>query len=100
MTTLTLNKGAMEFLGTASKARVQIREGGALRIRPTARKSGVNLPRGEKLVDVVRKGDTARIVVEGFEAPAGNLAIAKDKYGWAALAGSPARGAAAVKIAA
>lgn len=100
MTTLTLNRGALEFLGEANKARVQIREDGILRIRPTARKSGVNLPRGEKLVDVVRKGDTARIVVEGIDAPAGNLALAKDKYGWTALAGSPARGAASVKIAA
>lgn len=100
MTTLTLNKGALEFFGDASKARVQVREGGALRIRPTARKSGVNLPKGEKLVEIVRKGDTAKIVVEGFEAPAGNLGLAKDKYGWGALAGTPGRGEAAVKIAA
>lgn len=100
MTTLTLNKGALEFFGAASKARVQLREDGALRIRPTARKSGVNLPKGEKLVDIARKGDTARIVVEGVELSEGNLGLAADKYGWMALAGAPARGAAAVKIAA
>ena len=99
MTTLTLNKSALEFFGSAEKVRVQARDG-ALRIRPTARKSHVNLPKGEKLVSLTRKGDGAKIVVEDLEGVAqGNLAARTDRYGWLALAGAPARGEASVKVA-
>lgn len=100
MTTLTLNKQALEFFGAAEKVRVQVRDG-LVRIRPTSRKSGVNLPKGEKLLTLVRKGDTGRVTVEGVEGlQAGNLAATADKYGWLAVSGAPARGAASVKIAA
>lgn len=100
MTTLTLNKQALEFFGDAEKVRVQVRDG-VVRLRPTARKSGVNLPRGEKLLSLARKGDTGRVEVEGVEGlSAGNMAATRDKYGWLAIAGAPARGAASVKVAA
>lgn len=98
MNTLTLNRQALASFGTADKVRVQNR-GGTLFLRPTDRKSGVNLPKGEKLVDLVVKGDSARITVEGLDLSAGNLALRADKYGWMAAAAPAGRGEAAVKVA-
>jgi hypothetical protein len=99
MNTITLNSKALSSFGESVKVRVQNREG-TLYLRPTDRKSGVNLPKGEKLADLSRKGDTGQITVEGVDVPAsGALGLRADKYGWLAIAGSPARGEASVKVA-
>ncbi len=102
MRTLEFNTAALEGFGDTSKVRVKTLDG-VLFIRPTDRKSHVNLPKGEKLVDLVRKGNVAKITVEGFEVAGevgASLALQKAKYGWIAAAGEPAKGAARVKIAA
>ncbi len=55
---------------------------GALRFRPTDRKAGANLPKGQKLLDI-SGGKTT--LPEGFEAQAGKYSLMADKYGWLAL---------------
>lgn len=87
---LSFNSAAQQsVVGSAAKIRVAVRDG-VLRIRPTARKAGVNLPKGEKLIDLNR-GKAA--LPEGFDLPTGKFALRLDKYGWhAAIPGAQGRG--------
>lgn len=69
-----------------TKLRVANRDG-QLRFRPTDRKAGANLPKGEKLIDL-QAGKC--MLPEGFDAQAGKYALELDKYGW--LAARPVEG--------
>jgi hypothetical protein len=69
-----------------TKIRVANRDG-MLRFRPTDRKAGANLPKGEKLIDL--SGGKCSLP-EGFDAKAGKYELHADKYGW--LAAQPAKG--------
>jgi hypothetical protein len=89
MTKININKAAIAQFAGNTKARLRI-IGGVLQIRPTARKSGVKLPKGEVLVDVKRMGFFNQIDLQaafgdrGFDIPtAGVLAAAK--HGWLTL---------------
>lgn len=79
---VNFNAQAKTHLGERGKVRVANR-GGSLFFRPTDRKAGANLPKGEKLIDL-SAGKTT--LPEGFDAPAGKYALHADKYGWLALA--------------
>ncbi len=100
MTVLTLNKAAVAAFDNAEKIRVKAVDG-TLFVRPTARKAGVNLPKGQKLVNITRTGANARVAVEGVDASAGNFGLIANKYGWFVLAdASPSKTAPAIKVAA
>jgi hypothetical protein len=82
MTTVSFNNTAKtNSLQGRSKLRVANRDG-MLRFRPTDRKAGANLPKGEKLIDIAG-GRCA--LPEGFEAKPGKYGLNVDKYGWLAL---------------
>lgn len=82
MTTVSFNTTAKtSHLQGRSKVRVANRDG-ILRFRPTDRKAGANLPKGEKLLDVA--GGKCSLP-EGFEAKPGKYGMSVDKYGWLAL---------------
>lgn len=82
MKTVNFNNTARkESLQGRSKLRIANRDG-VLRFRPTDRKAGANLPKGEKLLDI-SGGKVA--LPEGFEAKNGKYALMADKYGWLAL---------------
>lgn len=87
---LSFNAAAREKnLGERTKLRIANR-GGSLRFRPTDRKAGVNLPKGEKLIQLSGGKGT---LPEGFDAPAGKYSLHTDKYGWLVLeAGGKGRG--------
>lgn len=74
------NTARKESLQGRSKIRVANRDG-MLRFRPTDRKAGANLPKGEKLLDITGGKCT---LPEGFDAKAGKYALEVDKYGWLA----------------
>jgi hypothetical protein len=98
MTILTLNKAAVSAFGTAAKIRVKNVDG-TLFVRPTARKAGVNLPKGEKLVSLNRAGAKTSAEVIGFEAPEGNFGLVAAKYGWMVLANAtPSKTEAAIRV--
>lgn len=100
MTKLTLNKAAAAAFAGAEKIRVKT-VSGTLFVRPTARKAGVNLPKGEKLVNLTRAGATVMAAVEGVEASAGNFGLVPNKYGWFVLAdANPSKTAPAIRVAA
>lgn len=75
---LSFNAAGRQHLTNASKIRL-VNQGGKLRVRPTNRVSGVNLPKGEKLIDL--SGSKATLP-EGFDAPEGKYEMHMDKYGW------------------
>lgn len=75
---LSFNASGREHLSNTSKIRIA-RDGDRLRVRPTNRKAGVNLPKGEKLIEV--SGNKVALP-EGFDAPAGKFELHADKYGW------------------
>jgi hypothetical protein len=82
MTTVSFNTSAKtNALQGRSKLRVANRDG-MLRFRPTDRKAGANLPKGEKLIDI--SGGKAALP-DGFDAKPGKYALHVDKYGWLAL---------------
>ena len=79
---VNFNKSASDtHLKGRNKLRVANR-GGNLYFRPTDRKAGANLPKGEKLIEL-SGGKCA--LPEGFDAQAGKYALEADKYGWLAL---------------
>lgn len=82
MKTVNFNTAARkDSLQGRSKLRIANRDG-MLRFRPTDRKAGANLPKGEKLLDI--SGGKCSLP-EGFDAKAGKYALHADKYGWLAL---------------
>lgn len=90
MTKLTINKAAIAQLAGNTKVRARIKEG-VLQLRPTARKSGVKLPKGEKLIDVKRGGIFNQIDLQsafgdvGFDVPTRGFLVPV-KHGWLTLA--------------
>lgn len=82
MTNVSFNNSAKTaHLKGRSKVRVANRNG-TLHFRPTDRKAGANLPKGEKLLDISGGKCT---LPEGFEAKPGKYGMSVDKYGWLAL---------------
>lgn len=90
MTTLILNtaaRGLSHFVG-AAKIRAKIVEGTVF-LRPTNRKTPVNLPKGEKLVDLA----SGKLNIEGLEANAGAYGLQPERYGWFVMTpDAPGRG--------
>lgn len=54
--TVNLNKMASALVGEKSKVRVRIRDG-VLQFLPTDRVKGINLPKGEVLIDIKARAD-------------------------------------------
>lgn len=96
MATLAFNSAAQSAFGGAQKVRIRSMNG-TLFMRPTARKAGVNLPKGEKLVEIGKGG---RVSVDGIEAPAGTFGLQADRYGWFALTPDAPKRGPVVKVAA
>jgi hypothetical protein len=100
MRTLSFNTAAVSALNVGNKIRVKNVDG-VLFFRPTDRASGVNLPKGERLVEVSSSATGAKITIDGLDLPAAaSFGLQKAKYGWYAAAGDAKRGEASVKLAA
>lgn len=97
MATLTLNtaaRGLAHFSG-AAKVRTKIVDG-TMFIRPTDRKSRVNLPKDEQLVDIAG----GKVSIENLDHAEGAYGLKADRYGWYALTPNHTGRSASVKIAA
>lgn len=81
MNTIAFNTAAKTELGDRAKIRIANIDG-ALRVRPTNRKAGANLPKGQKLIDLAGSRVT---LPEGMDLPSGKYSLHADKYGWFAL---------------
>jgi hypothetical protein len=75
------NSARTGHLQGRNKLRVANR-GGTLFFRPTDRKTGANLPKGEKLIELSGGKCT---LPEGVDAKAGKYQLNADKYGWLGL---------------
>lgn len=78
MKSATFNTAARQHLGERTKIRIANFDG-TFRVRPTDRKAGANLPKGQKLLDL-SAGKTA--LPDGVDVPAGKYALHEDRYGW------------------
>lgn len=81
MNTLSFNASGKNEIGANSKVRIANIDG-VLRVRPTNRKAGANLPKGQKLLDLA--GGKAALP-EGMDLPTGKYSLHADKYGWFVL---------------
>ena len=95
MAILALNSAAKTVFGDYHKVRIR-KVDGTLFIRPTARKAGVNLPKGEKLVEIQKGG---RLAVDGIEANEGTFGLQAERYGWFALTPDAPKRGPSVKVA-
>lgn len=101
MAILTTNAASASLFATAAKIRVRNVDG-QVQIRPTDRKSPVNLPKTETLVDLRSKTATsfrANIVDEALEVGA-LYAIESAKYGWLKLVKTDAATGPAARVSA
>ncbi len=96
MNQVNLMKSAVALMNGAEKVRVRFKNG-TLELRPTARKSGVKLPKGEMLVDIKRKGFFNQILVNE-PMLVGDFGIAPVKHGWLRVVELADGATAAVKI--
>jgi hypothetical protein len=96
MVTLTLNSAArgQDKFNLNGKIRAKVKDGTML-IRPTSRRTPVNLPKDERLVDV----HAGKFELDGLDSAAGSFSLQPEKYGWFAMvSGHTGRGP-AVKVA-
>lgn len=89
--TVNLNKMASALVGEKSKVRLRVRDG-MVQILPTDRVKGINLPKGEVLVDVRSKSEgTKRFTLPaGVELPVGGFRAVSLKHHWIGLTEVPA----------
>ena len=91
--TVTLNAAAVAMLGALAaspKIRVRSTEAGALQIRPTDRKSAVNLPKTEALRDLRVKDNSRRFSIASDVLNVGaTFTLQAGRYGWYDLVPAP-----------
>ena len=91
MARIVLNKSATLAFGAAPKVRVKF-EDNIMFVRPTDRTKGMaNLPKGEVVIDLKDKSETAKSFTVSHEAVMnGTMYVLKAaKYGWYALVATP-----------
>lgn len=82
--TITLNAAATAVaVAAAPKVRVRVAQDGTLQIRPTDRKSAVNLPKTETLRDLRAKDASRRFSIVDENLTVGSAYnVVAGKYGW------------------
>ena len=91
-------------IGEATKARVRV-NGDQVQVRFTHRTCLVNMPKGEKLIDLGVKGSGRRLglsseIADNLPAPGAGLALTPAKYGWYTLSALADGGTKAASISA
>lgn len=100
--TMNLNTAATQLMQGMSKVRVKL-EGGSLYIKPTDRVCGKNLPKGEKLLKLSKRTNTAvKFSLRGFDGAqfifiGASVGLSRAGHGWYLLENST-EGEAAIRV--